>query len=664
MTQARSDTGYEEILQGCLEAVDEEVEAVREELERRGLESPLVGRGGRLREGAGSGFVYEWRLADGDVDVRVDDAVRVRTEASEALGFVTGFRRADASLRVASAEWLGREPGPAELEFDPTWLLMALRDRLEAMREEPDRFHPETVLKIFGRVYPELGRQDPELPATADLNPSQRDALARLLGSDVHYVWGPPGTGKTRLLGHAVAELTRQGSVLVASTTNGAVDEAAERVAEVLGGEAVRANRVIRVGAEFSLTGNPDLSLDAAVERRVRGGRLEEELDRLESRLLTDSRRRGRRRGRRESFRSRHRRLVSAARTREDEEALRDLLTIGSELGRETSRVLRDADVVLTTFARLAAWEELSSLRFRSVVVDEASTAPLPYVAVAAAQASHRAVAIGDFQQLPSVVTSRGERAERWFSRDAFREAGIVQDTVPGETSLPGEHDKLCAMLVEQYRMAPQVRSLVSDLFYDGRLTDAPEVLERSLPAASLVLLDTSSLEPSVERVEGSRANAEHVEAVVRFVELTAREGMSDVGVVAPYRVQARRIWKLTRTRLGRSAPEGLEVSTIHRFQGREKRVVIFDTVDAPPDRSWFLHEGRNRDFPRLLNVALSRTRDLLVVVGTPEGLEETLPEDALLNRVVARIQRDGVTVDARGLEDTSRLFRAPAGVS
>lgn len=74
---------------------------------------------------------------------------------------------------------------------------------------------------------------------------------------------------------------------------------------------------------------------------------------------------------------------------------------------------------------------------------------------------------------------------------------------------------------------------------------------------------------------------------------------------------------------------------------------MVFDTVDAPPGRSWFLDERRNRDFPRMLNVALSRSRDMLIVVGTIEGLRRTLPADALLNRVVERVCRDGVVLDA-----------------
>jgi superfamily I DNA and/or RNA helicase len=105
-------------------------------------------------------------------------------------------------------------------------------------------------------------------------------------------------------------------------------------------------------------------------------------------------------------------------------------------------------------------------------------------------------------------------------------------------------------------------------------------------------------------------------------------------------------------------APAGLEISTIHRFQGREKAVVILDTVDAPPGSSWFLNERRNADLPRLMNVALSRSRDLLILVGTTAGLRRTLPADALLNRVMARVAKEGTTVDARRAFDVGPLVR------
>lgn len=659
-----------DLLQGCLEAVEEEVASVRSELERRGLDRPLRAEGGRLVEGTGPGFRYDWTVPAG-LEIRPDDGVRVRLEGAETFAFVVFYDRGSGRVRLAVSDWLGRRPGPAELEFDPTWLLAGLAGRLEAIAERPDRYHPATALRLLGRRFPSLGRGEPRRPDAGELNAAQREALERLLGSDAHFVWGPPGTGKTRLLGHAVAELAEEGRVLVVATTNGALDEAAARVAASLGEAAIRENRVVRMGAEFSHTGDPRLSLASAVERRVEAGAggIVERLRRIEERLGAGDGRGdrggreipgqrdvprgeggGRTSGSPPGVRDRLARLAAAARTAGDRDAVRELDAARVELQKQGAATLRGARIVLSTLAGLAVRDELAGLRFDSVVIDEASAAPLPYVTLAACLARRRAVAIGDFQQLPAVVVSRGPAAERWLSRDAFREAGVVDDAPPGELPLPAEHDRLCAMLVEQYRMAPPIRRLVSDLFYGGRLRDAPEVRTRPGFVRPLVLLDTASLGPRVERVEGSRANEAHAGAVLALLEAAAAAGVTDVAVVAPYRLQTRRVRRRVRGRLGRAAPRKLEVSTIHRFQGREKSVVVFDTVDAPPDRSWFLNESRNRDLPRLLNVALSRTRDMLVVVGTAEGLARTLPEDALLNRLVARVRGSGTVVDAEKL--------------
>ena len=207
--------------------------------------------------------------------------------------------------------------------------------------------------------------------------------------------------------------------------------------------------------------------------------------------------------------------------------------------------------------------------------------------------------------------------------------------------------------------MRPAIRALVGDLFYGGRLRDAEQISLADPGTPALIWLETGHLDPAVTRVDGSRQNPVHVDVVTQLLEVLGREGVTDVGVVTPYRAQTRSLWRAVRGRLGRTAPPDLEISTIHRFQGREKSVIVLDTVDAPPGPSWFLNERRNPDFPRLLNVALSRSKDLLILVGTSDGLTRTLPEDALLNRVVDRITSDGETIDARRPTDAGPLVRA-----
>lgn len=643
----RRDEALGLLLADCQRALEEEIEAVREDLARRGLEAP-VPASGRAAGEAGTGFAYLFQLPRRRLDVRADDRVRVRAGPREAFAVVREYDRALSTLRVVAFDWLGERVPAAELEFDPTWLLRELALRLDEIAESPDAFHADTMLALLGRRFPSLGRREPG-SESRELNGPQREALARILGSEAQLVWGPPGTGKTRLVAHAALELAAEGRVLVVAATNGAVDEVAGRILRRLGPRAVGANRLVRVGSELGGCAHPEISLDAALRRRIAAGaggivsRLAELEGRLGSRPDADA-----------GPRARVARLLALARARDDGEAGRALGRLTREIGRQATALLEEADLVVTTLARLAVREELRGLRAESVVLDEASTAPIPHAVLAASLARRRAVAVGDFQQLPPVVVSRGPAAARWLRRDLFHESGVVEAGADGEVALPSPRDELCAMLTVQYRMAPPIRALVSELFYGGRLADAPGVVERPAVRTGLVLADTSGLEPAVERVEGSRRNAEHADLVVRILEVAARRGITDVGVVSPYRQQTRRIRELARGRLGAAAPSRLEVSTIHRFQGREKSFVLIDTVDAPPGRSWFLDERRNPDLPRLLAVAISRARDMLVVVGCVEGLRRTLPPGALLNRLVGRVASVGRVHDAGspGLEE------------
>jgi hypothetical protein len=626
MTSTATSPELDELLAGCLLGLDEEIEAVRDQLAARSLGEPVHVSGGHLADASGTPL-YEWRLPSARHDVRPNDAVRVVCEAGESAGFVTAVNRETLRVRVAASDWLGRVPAAALLEFDPTWLL-----------------------GLFGRIAPTVGAAEARRPDSGELNEAQREALARILGSDVQFVWGPPGTGKTRLLGHAAAELAETGKVLVSAVTNGAVDEAAYHVAGVLGPGAIGANRIVRVGAELSRTGDRGLSLEAALERRLAGGRLAVAIEQLE-------REAGLRPPPKRPVmlqKARLARLMAVAgkvgdRKVGDHEIIEAAASISRDLQLQAILALREADLVLTTFARLALWDELAALRFEALVIDEASAAPLPYVALAASRTSGTTVAIGDFQQLPAVVCSRGATASRWLARDLFRETGIVEERADA-VSLPSPRDRLCAMLDEQYRMAPPIRRLVGKLFYGDRLRDAPEVADRPRLACPLVLVDTEDEGSTVTRAEGSRTNPVHVRLVLRLLQDLAGCGIADVAVVAPYRLHVRKLWEAARDQLGPAAPAGLEIATIHRFQGREKSVVVLDTVDAPPGASWFLNEGRNTDLPRLINVALSRARHALVLVGTVEGLQRTLPPDALINRLVATVAAEGRAVRASDL--------------
>ncbi len=641
------------LLSDCQLAIEEEIEAVLADLTRRNISGPIPALSGRSRGDAGTGTRYAFQIAGGKYDIRSDDRVRIRTNGRETLGLVLRFDRGLGLLQVLVHEWLGERTDGVELEFDPTWLLRELADRLREIADEPDKSCTETVLSMFGRRPPQLGRSEPRLATSDDLNEPQREALARLLGSANQLVWGPPGTGKSRLVARAALELGARGRVLVTAMTNGAVDEIAGRLGRIADRSQLEAGRIIRVGSDFGSTRPDPLSLEAVVTKRVDAGagglvRTIEDLEGLLNVRAPVSKSGGADRA--ATPRVRLGRLLALARTRDDMETARAVGRALLELSRQAEAALDEADIVLTTLARLSVREELRELEFDSLIIDEASTAPLPYVAFAASRAARTTVAVGDFQQLPPVVVSRGPAAARWFKRDLFRETGVVS-TERGGLGLPSPQDGLCAMLDIQYRMAPEIRAIVSQFFYDGRLRDAPELAERQPSLSPVRILDTSGLDPAVERVDGSRRNSVHADVVSSFLGQVAKEGQGDVAVVSPYRAQTRHLRDVARRRLGRAAPEDLQISTIHRFQGREKRIVVVDTVDGPPGRSWFLDEKKNSDFPRLLNVALSRAQETLVIVASTQGLLQTLPADALLNRLLSHIADLGGRTDAAVLQ-------------
>src|SRR5439155_1133248 len=102
------------------------------------------------------------------------------------------------------------------------------------------------------------------------LNASQRAAVQLCSDSDLAFIWGPPGTGKTATLTHVIEELLAQDRrSLLVSTTNAAIDQV---IAQMAGrpwfAAAVEAGRLIRLGRSDEETFGAELG---DVVRRAQG---------------------------------------------------------------------------------------------------------------------------------------------------------------------------------------------------------------------------------------------------------------------------------------------------------------------------------------------------------------------------------------------------------
>jgi hypothetical protein len=138
-------------------------------------------------------------------------------------------------LLLAVESDIGESIPHAKLLLDPTRLLVALDKRLDDIRSDTASYNPKLALMAFHRSKEVEQIESPRLPAPSGLDQAKAHAFERALTSELLFIWGPPGTGKTVLIGaiaKAFVDSTRR--VLICSNTNTAVDQALDKVLECL----------------------------------------------------------------------------------------------------------------------------------------------------------------------------------------------------------------------------------------------------------------------------------------------------------------------------------------------------------------------------------------------------------------------------------------------
>ncbi|MEE6208740.1 AAA domain-containing protein [Salarchaeum sp. III] len=267
---------------------------------------------------------------------------------------------------------------------------------------------------------------------------------------------------------------------------------------------------------------------------------------------------------------------------------------------------LEAADVVAATTSAAAAFDRN---RFDVGVVDEATQASRPATAIVL-DCARKLVLAGDHKQLPPYSANEHDT-------DADSHPSLF------EYLLERYGDDLAVPLREQYRMHEEIAAFPNREFYDALL----ETTERDeswtvddLPPLRGV--DVTGPERR-DTAGNSYDNPAEADAVVAEVERLRDAGLptADVGVIAAYTGQVR----LLRQRLGDAGLSDVTVDTIDSFQGGEREAVVVSFVRSNDDgASGFLElpeEG-----PRRLNVALTRARKRLVLVGDWETLGTVAP--------------------------------------
>ena len=327
---------------------------------------------------------------------------------------------------------------------------------------------------------------------------------------------------------------------------------------------------------------------------------------------------------------------------------------IDRELAELEQQVLARCRILATTVYRTYLGKG-AARQFDAVVIDEASMLMPPLVYYAAGLATQSVTVAGDFRQLPPIVMSNEPLAANWLKQDVFEKADIPRRLERRE-AMPH-----LVALGTQYRMREPICAVINELFYaDHPLRSDPCVGRGGdgfpLSAAPLLYVNTAPFHPWTALRTGtfSRYNLFHallVRNIILHLGATgflppAGEPNEAVGAVAPYASQARLIQTLLDDRLGPRAA-GI-AATVHRFQGNEKRVMLLDLTDSIGARlGRFLQASRiEEDGARLLNVAVSRARHHVVLLGNFEYLRAKAPRGGFVHRLVDHFEEHGEPLD------------------
>ena len=198
-------------------------------------------------------------------------------------------------------------------------------------------------------------------------------------------------------------------------------------------------------------------------------------------------------------------------------------------------------------------------------------------------------VVVGDSMQLAHIVDQQSKDVvAQLHAKDNIPPAYdyVKNNILNSLKSLYGDHVK-SVLLKEHYRCHPTIIGFCNKKYYNNEL-----VVMTAADSHPFRIIETN--------ISGGKDNynQRQIDETDFYIRKNYAE-FTKVGVIAPYRKHADMLQKLL--------PHGAEADTIHKFQGREKDVIIFNTVKNKI--------GEFIDNPNLINVAVSRAVKEFIVV-------------------------------------------------
>ena len=264
------------------EPIDNLINAMRLEIsaaKKSAFDSEIKLINGKKVESGSDRYIYRFTL-ERDVSIQEDTPVELVIASSSADGTVAAIQ--ERSILIALNEDLGSFIPVASIRQDATFLIKVLCEKFrEIKRGENPSFRLDMIEKILGQKEASYGNEAPPAGLSQQippLTPKQSEALRSAMGSEITWIWGPPGCGKSHTLAPIIEAFHKKDKrILVCANTNRAVDTLLVKLCENLSksrDDGFQHGAVIRQGKIVDkklLKYAPQIDLEQIIERLGKG---------------------------------------------------------------------------------------------------------------------------------------------------------------------------------------------------------------------------------------------------------------------------------------------------------------------------------------------------------------------------------------------------------
>lgn len=543
-------------------------------------------------------------------------------------------------------------------------------DHIESLLVKPDKVKTPILKSV------QFKNENLAITEKEDSSNNQITAVKKAVGNqNIFLIQGPPGTGKTTVIAEIIQQLVEKGEkILVSGQNHVAVDNVLEKISQFPDLNLLRVGNPDRIDKQLvrysidnlvdeykidfkKFIANQLLVTNEYLTKKINGtdkNEIKTSLNQYINSLIEEY-------GvLKEVYKQRHFILLeglSELSLSEIKETIEILKKWVEESNNEYEILLKpliynSIDVVFATCIGIKSDPIFKdrNFKFDTVIIDEAGKANIAESLVAI-ELGEKVILVGDQKQLPPYMESSliDKSEPTSFPNSAYGSEFLEEEILHAlKTSFfefivnrinaeqfPKENME---MLNYQHRMHPNIGEFVSRSFYDnkvkmGNKTHLNRIEMPSPFNKEVVFFDTSNSRNPFEQNDGFSAmnntEAETISEIILPKLFENGVSPSNIAIIAPYKSQVANIKNF----INKSSCQfkNIDVSTLDSFQGKEYDIIIFSFTRSSDHSKVPFVNGKPKfskvgflDDARRLNVAFSRAKKKLILIGNSKTLTDT----------------------------------------